>query len=341
MKNKQLLSILLVIMMTTSLFAQSHLRRVNNTPGIAGVNVYATIQAAHDAATAGDTIFVEPSATPYATFDCSKKLIFIGPGFYQDHNPNSSFNKGSATIAGANFNTGSASSVMMGIVCSGIIYVFDANIAMTRCYIQAIYLSTGVGSSGNNFTLSKSMITALSGGYYLETPIPAGINCFISNNIILQSITNCTGSTIRNNYIGSNIDATNCILQNNIFDRRNQTGTFNVIVGLGYNAQNNLFLSSGTGLPSTGNVNSSDFANTFLTDNPNAPLISDVEFQLKAGSPAIGIGIGGTDAGPFGGASPYILSGLPREPLITNFVSPGVGNASSPMSINVTVKANN
>ncbi|QLH46027.1 MAG: hypothetical protein HWD58_10595 [Bacteroidota bacterium] len=36
--------------------------RVNNNPNVTGANIYSNAQAAHDAATAGDTIHLEPVA---------------------------------------------------------------------------------------------------------------------------------------------------------------------------------------------------------------------------------------------------------------------------------------
>jgi len=79
-----------------------------------------------------------------------------------------------------------------------------------------------------------------------------------------------------------------------------------------------------------------------LVSNPWTTFGSeDAKFQLGASSPAAGIGTGGTNAGAFGGASPYVLSGLPPYPIITNFTTSGVGNTSVPLSVSVTVRGNN
>ena len=47
------------------------IRRCNNNPGVTGVNMYTTIQAAHDAAVAGDIIYVEPSNANYGALTCT------------------------------------------------------------------------------------------------------------------------------------------------------------------------------------------------------------------------------------------------------------------------------
>ncbi len=62
---------------------------------------------------------------------------------------------------------------------------------------------------------------------------------------------------------------------------------------------------------------------------------TDGKYQLKAGSPAIGYAYGGGDCGPFGGASPYVLSGMPNIPAIYELLVPGAGGSN----LNITIKA--
>ena len=58
------------------------IRRCNNNPGVTGVNMYTTIQAAHDAAVAGDIIYLEPSSVSYGNLDARKRLTIIGNGYF-------------------------------------------------------------------------------------------------------------------------------------------------------------------------------------------------------------------------------------------------------------------
>jgi len=64
---------------------------------------------------------------------------------------------------------------------------------------------------------------------------------------------------------------------------------------------------------------------------------TDGKWQLKAGSPAIGAGVGGIDCGAFGGLGPYILSGLPTGPVIyqLNVSSHSVTGNKLPVTIKV------
>ena len=84
-----------------------------------------------------------------------------------------------------------------------------------------------------------------------------------------------------------------------------------------------------------GNLNSVDIADVFeLTGSP------DGQFKLKAGSPAIGAGADGYDIGMFSGPMPYILSGLPPVPIITQLQVPPVvqDGADVPVTIRAEVK---
>ena len=53
---------LLLLLLATATFAQT-IRRVNADATVTGINVYTTLQAAHDAAIAGDVLIVEPGAS--------------------------------------------------------------------------------------------------------------------------------------------------------------------------------------------------------------------------------------------------------------------------------------
>ena len=63
--------------------------------------------------------------------------------------------------------------------------------------------------------------------------------------------------------------------------------------------------------------------------------------NLASGSPAIAAGSGGIDMGPLGGTTPYIKSGLPPYPIITSAVNSGLGNATVPLNVNVSIRSNN
>ena len=160
---------------------------------------------------------------------------------------------------------------------------------------------------------------------------------------------------ISNNYYfrgaGSSFSALfGCTVSNNILDARGYSTIQEFVDGVingtsvGNTISNNICLAQAATPSGNGDVNFGDETITFLVTNPWSILSSqskDDSFKLAVGSPAIGIGTGGTDAGPFGGASPYVLSGMPAYPIITNYIVSGVGNSSTPLNVSVTVRGNN
>lgn len=133
-------------------------------------------------------------------------------------------------------------------------------------------------------------------------------------------------------------------MSNNIYDARGLTSAIQFVNGgSGNTISNNICLGVAATPTGNGNVSSANPTITFLVSNPWATFGSeDATFQSAAsGSPAAGIGTGGTNAGAFGGPSPYVLSGMPAYPVITNFTTSGVGNTSVPLSVSVTVRGNN
>ncbi len=63
-----------------SIHANARIWRVNNNAGV--VADFTTVAAAVTAAAAGDTIYIEGSATAYGGSGLNKKLTFIGTGYF-------------------------------------------------------------------------------------------------------------------------------------------------------------------------------------------------------------------------------------------------------------------
>ena len=150
-KNYFILSILAILCLCTSVFAQT-IRRCNNNAGITGLNVYTTIQAAHDAASDGDIIYVEPSNDDYGHLNSSKRLTIIGNGYFLDQNTNTPFNKLSSRIGNITFGAGSALTKLIGVIATGVSLQAD-NITVSRCYLK----SNGINYiSGNIYAIFNS-----------------------------------------------------------------------------------------------------------------------------------------------------------------------------------------
>lgn len=355
-----ILSVFATFFTCVGLNAQT-IRRCNNNLGVTGVNVYTSIQAAHDAAVDGDIIYVEPSIDSYGNLISTKRLTIIGNGYFLAKNTNVSFDTRSSKIGDITFNSGSANSLIESLDINYTINLNATNITVTRCRFGGIILgvhnTSGGTSIGNNAIITKNIFGRIfkqSYSFYYST---LGNNCIIMNNIggtmtgggssIIESLGN---SSITNNtfyLFDSNSSLgglNNCIVSNNIFDARNTTNPIEFVIGISSNntISNNICLGQSATPAGNGNINFGNATTTFLTSNPWISFdTEDSNFQLAVNSPAKAIGIGGADAGAFGGLNTYLLSGLPPVPITTNFTTTAAGNANVPIQVSVTVRSNN
>jgi hypothetical protein len=331
--------LLLLLAISVSQLALSQtIRRVNNTgiPTAAAspntIPIYTTIQAAHDAATANDIIMVEPSGLSYGILTCTKKIFIYGNGYYlgpasANKNPDLQANIANSDIAQIYFNTGSAGAEISGISFSNI-SISDNNITVKRCNGSQIYAY----SSNQNHKILQNNIGFLT---FNSTQ-----NSFVQNNVIHNAISIDAGSN--NNVVENNLFTTlyagviikNALVRNNI-DIANSSADLT-----GSTVTNNLAVNAA--VFGTGNGNITGTAAAIFEDptNVSASFSEDTRWKLKAGSPAIGTGFGGIDMGIYGGAFPYIPSGIPSIPSIYKLAVPSTVTSNT-MNITISTKNNN
>jgi hypothetical protein len=332
---KKLCTILLCGLITILVTANSY--RVNNQlTDNPSAGIYTTLQAAHDAASNGDTIMVEGSPLIYGdAFSCTKSLVIKGPGYFLDENNDISANKIAARFSNQfTLAEGSSGTVLMGIVHQfSYISVNTNNITFRRCQLELLATENGVSD------------LALSGCYFETASIYPNIgsnlvtNLIVTNCIIRGPINILTGSTgtFINNIFTSNIIfiPTGFVMKNNILFNTDNTSV--TLPALDAAVSYNMSISDHFGTANNNKANVSATA-LFVGD---ATESTDGKWQLKAGSPAIGAGepIGTTpvDCGAYGGLQPYILSGLPAGPVIyeLNVSSYAKPDGKLPMTIKV------
>ncbi len=348
------------LFVSLSFFAQAQtIRRVNATPGVTGVNIYATVQAAHDASVAGDIIYLEPvntNNTDYGGVIINKRITLIGTGYDPTLITGSNFDKRTVSMSSINLNQGSAMSRITGLRI-GSMTIKDANCIVERNKIEnTLYLSyqtfEGTTTSGKNTTIRNNSLNSILGiGNQSGVGIASAItsNNIISNNIIFSYIAYLVSSTITRNtfyniqsHIFDDVDGSS--INANIFDSRDANTFFatNEISCQGNTISNNLSTRH-AGLPANnGNVNSVSSSTVFKVTNPwtvNPFLESNLELSVT--SPALTVGPSSTPIGAFSGTTPFVPSGLTNIPYITDFSINGIGNVNSPLQINVKARSNN
>lgn len=341
---------------------------------------YSTFALAYAAAVANDTILMFPSTTLSGTI--AKKLTIIGPGCWLDAaatpkgNANLQAFAGTASISSIILDPGSDGTVIMGFN-GGSIYVRDNNITIKRnreldVYVTYFTPAAGTitnlqvlqnyrvaisqyftnGSSATNMNISNNLIT-----YFSTTPGNT-YSGNISNNVWAYDATQNTNSLNGGNttYSGTNgieLGGGAYLLQNNIFlSYTNAAAANNYNYFIFANGGNSIFnynlaLQSGTAINwgvGTGNVITpiANAANIFTAFPLIGTTSADARYQLKAGSPALTAGAGGTAIGMFTGSYPYKLSGIPTIPTIYTLTSPQGNNPpGNTIQINLSTRGNN
>ena len=322
--------------------------RVNNNIGITAN--FTTLQAAHDGAATGDTLYLESSPTSYGALTSTKKLAIIGTGYFLDVNPGLQAFALPSKVDGITLNAGSEGTSIEGLSLNG----------------SAVSIN-GV----NDIVIRRNHFASFNGtipdwGVGIVYINSGASNIFITQNyaLIIQNNTASTGILISNNFIAHYAyygDATNgqcvqlnpntvAIIKNNIFRRGTVTAynsnITNNIMFLGFLSGSGNLISNNVGSSTQfgntdGNKQNIDMATVFVGTGSY-----DAYFKLKAGSPAIGAGYGSTaqtpvECGMFGGSGSYVLSGIPAIPSIYFFANQPVGSNSDPIDVQVKVRSNN
>ena len=320
-------SLLFVLLALAGQLASAQtIRRVNNN-GITGTNIYATIQAAHDAATNGDIIQIEPSTTVYGALTCIKQLTIVGPGYFLSENQPPALQASTidVTMSTIFFNLGSAGSSVSGIVGNTAWYVATDNITVQRCRIVG-YLYLGYTRATNFAVIRQNYMD----GVQQSSP---SSNSLITNNLIINGNVNLSGAGMtgefnHNTVIGTGVALNAFTVRNNYF---NTTFTPTSNTNWAYNFFANTTLATvGTQSNNTANVP----ASTVFAQTTGSPQY-DGWYRLRTGTnPAVGAGENGVNIGATGSATGfgYRFGGLPAIPAIYQLNQSVTGN-----SLNVTM----
>lgn len=338
----------LVFFMLIASMANATIHVVNNNPG--GAGDFTTAQAAHDAAAAGDTLYLVPSSTNYST-TLTKKLHFIGTGYMFATNeiPGNSNKESRLAISGditnatsTDKNGGAAGSSFTGltIVDNGRLDFRVNDISFVRCKIDIdFYIDFNDGDiSGLSiiqcYMTNNDVFNAYSAGQDFS-------NLYVANTYLQGDVDEITGGTFIHCVFGSQSDiglyCDNSSFENCVFTYAGGTSTY---LFANNNSVNYSILAQATPASNTGTGNQFGVVSTgvFQGDAANS---TDGQWQLSTSSPAKGAGSSGVDIGMFGGANPYVLSGLPAFPRVTSFIAPPAGSSTTGLPVQITIESKN
>jgi hypothetical protein len=338
----------LFILLTSCLLATTSfatLWRVNN---ISGVNAnFTDLPAAYTAASAGDTIYVEPSPNQYSTITLTKKLIIIGNGYFTNVTSFSTMNTGlqanatSSTLTHIYFNPGSEFSTIMGCNVIGQLIVAASNVTVKRnrigsqgypMYVSNYHPTLGTYSALTNMDIRQNVIDyGIVSTQFSTSGGGAITNMNIQNNILLSNITFPVGISgfMQNNYFAGGTNSFYNFQFNN-----------NIQMAGAFTANNNVYFNNiGNSTQfGTANGNQQNVSTTALFTNFGNT--TENRYILNPTGPGIAAGFGGVDVGIFGGPDPYKYSGIPPVPSIYLLSAPATTTTST-LPVTISTRSNN
>jgi hypothetical protein len=336
------------------------------------VNAGDNLQTAITNAASGDILMIAPGS--YGAINITKQLTFIGPGYLHPANAPST---GVATITGAiSIPVAGSGSLITGMVLTGgTMNLGASNISITRCLVSigSFYIGfngTAYANTTNTIIKQCKFTTGSIFIYGSLNSVAASNYQFLNNIVDISSFSINAGSessgVFINNSFSANLSSncniiagsaaafTNVSFYNNIFGKALSTTATHLLTS-GYIPSNfhyNVLVGNGTSeanAPSATNlINQTTTIFAGIPTNPTA-LTSDARNILASGSPALNygrlapylVGSTATNAGAYGGAEPYITSGIPIGPYAYEFVVPNVAATNSNIQIRVKAKSNN
>lgn len=292
----------------------------------------------------GDTLYLAGSGVTYGGMSCYKRLNIYGPGYFLAENRGSGYNLSTARISTIYFYAGSEGSLLAGCEAESTIFLYAPNITIKRNWIQNnIEISTGAA----NIIIAQNYLDASSTNSAITSGGADNSDIIVANNLI-----RCIGSssyyaiimsvndsmTVSNNVIYGRIRAYNAAFSNNIHGD-NGAAINNSIELNNSTMVNSIGISENVTLPTTGpntnNINGEVFADVFGTGT------TDGRYVLAETSAAKGHGVGGADAGMFGGANLYVLSGIPPLPTVQLVDGPLFGSQTGGLPVSIKAESNN
>lgn len=329
-------NLLIIIFAFSFVSTNATIRRVNNNTGIVPVAglVYVSLGAALADAINDDTLYIEPSPVSYGNVTLSKRVTIIGNGFEVGKNLAEfsplPYNLNLSKLDNFTFLAGSENSQIIGLRLAN-----NANVNANGVQIKRCMFDADLGFGAANILVDQCFFG------FLASIFSGGTNNVVKNCILGENIQTVDNVLFDQCYINSfhssfvtNCTFTNCIIKD-IPANCPLTNSFSFCIKIG----------TGTTFPTPGinnNLEGIPMEDLFVDTDPMTPTpIKEKDFRLKSGSPAIGSGTAGQDIGPFGGATPYRLSGQPPIPIITNFFLSTTGSTTSGLTGSITIQSNN
>ena len=301
--------------------ANATIFRVSNVTGSSAP--YTSLDDAQGAASEGDTIMVDGSSDSYENFTIKKRITLIGPGYWLLSNNSMNEVLHPAVFLSIEVNKEAEATVIEGVYVTHSITTNAPKTVVKRCRIfDESYTGGGLFLNAKNCVAHQNIVDDIKtkafyvGDYFDQ----------ITNNIILGGIGSIGGSYIAyNTFIGYEDYNDHSIFSTCFGDVINSTIEYNIL-------PNEIVDTNGWN-----DIESNNFQNNYLygplIENQLLPWRKDIkDTEVKE------VTLTHTEAGygAFAGNDPYVISGIPAGPVITDMVIPTTVEMGS--KLNVTIK---
>lgn len=342
---KKLLTFLTTICLTTSVLAQVQVFTLEHNTG---TTIYDNLDSAIINAQNGDVIYLPGGSIALGT-EIRKSIALIGAGCHGD---STSATGPTIMVDELKLRKGANN-----LFITGIAFKDDAtldscnNIIFERCNIESEF---GMHACTTVVYKECIILNEINDTYSWPGLISSGI--IFRNCIITYPPTDIKGVLLENNIIFNAgiqysssryllYDLDQMIARNNILCFKKYHSGLNQLEKNNSSWYNNIFCDS-IDVPSSNITFSSNKIDISLqsifqniVDSVNYSTANNL--HLKAGSPALNAGTGGTDCGIYGGTEPYKEGGVPLNPHIQSAVISSSTNQKGELDINIKVRAQN
>lgn len=350
-----------ILLITVALMTQAQSTLIVDNNANAPTGTYESLSDAYTAAAAGDTIYIQPSATSYGSLsNIEKELHFVGGSYDSDAGYQSE-------VSGLFFKNNSSNSSVKGLYLNSLYlgYYNDQNIEnflISECRI--ISANLGYYNYSNVLTSSVLFQGNLVGTLYVGGPTQSS-DILIRNNVIASNLTSHNSETVitknifsgngrglYNNASSGTLNISDCIFINN---SDTSSGSYNMYLDGHINLSNCLTYNYYSGSDYIFYEDTTDtivnYSNMLYNTDPLFTNINTAypslfsgsyaspsdDLHLQTTSPAIDAGVAGDDLGIFSGYNFSWLGYPPGVPSIT--IDSYTGTVPKNGNISVTLSA--
>lgn len=320
-------------------------RRVNNT-GVS--SPFTNLQSAINASADGDIIIVEHSDVSYGNVILNRNLTIYGPGYYLQENwetDSTQWDFRPATVGTITIQNNASGASIQGVTIGNVIVEQCDSLEISRNKITGT-VRLGTTGAAKNVVLTQNFIE---GSPTILVEIVNATSYMISNNYIKNTnnsathavlVTSGNGLVLNNLFLGSPDNVLkNSVVQNNYFENSEIDVTNSSNLTVTHNISRSNFLATSYGGILNNNISSVEPDSLYCFEMSTSPDVVYSWYNPNPLNPILVPGADGKTRVMYGGARPYVPSGMPPIPSIWLISGSSTGTTTGGVSVEIKTKS--